>query len=215
MRKLSVLAFIFAFATTACTADEPGDPNPGIVNMPAGGSSGTGGAGGAGGAAGAAGAGGQAGTSVAGNGGMAAGGAGGAGGDMMVAGGGAGGALGGMGGVGGSGGDVADAGVDSGDDGMLHTGMGPCCEVHDGPGCQDPETTACVCELIPECCTVGWTEACTVVVIQKHCEPGVRECVCGSGDGQWQLQATCCMGDWSNLCSSTAVQKCGAAETCF
>ena len=91
---------------------------------------------------------------------------------------------------------------------------GSCCEKSDKPGCGTPETQACVCALQPACCTTAWTETCTFVVAQKFCQPGVRECVCGNGMGQWQ-QFECCAQSWSDTCDSVAVNKCSARAGCF
>jgi hypothetical protein len=130
----------------------------------------------------------------------------------------------GSGGNAGSGGEAAASGGGSGgasgvggESGMgsLQEDLGPCCEAHEGPGCQDQATAECVCAMIPGCCTGNWEEACAIMATQKHCEPGVRSCVCGSGPEEWQLQDQCCMGEWSALCQSTAVQKCGAKDSCF
>jgi hypothetical protein len=57
---------------------------------------------------------------------------------------------------------------------------GSCCVTSTLPGCGDSALQACVCALAPECCTTGWSESCTFIVSQKYCQPGVRECVCGS-----------------------------------
>jgi len=171
--------------------------------------------------------GGASGAGGAGTGAAAAGGAGG-----MMSGGGAGGSAAGSGGggaggqagtatTGGAGGEAAaDAGGLGGEGGASGTGslqedLGPCCEAHDGPGCQDQATAECVCSVIPSCCTDRWEEACAIMVTQKHCEAGIRDCVCGDGADQWQLDSQCCMGDWSALCQSTAVQKCVAKDSCF
>lgn len=175
-----------------------GGGNAGIGG--AGGGSGIGGAGGLGGAGGAAGV-----MSSGGAGGDVAG-TGGAGGEGGAAGlGGAGGE--GAAGAGGEGGSVAGAGGM----GSLQEELGPCCETHDGPGCQDQATAECVCAKLPSCCTESWTEECAIMVAQKHCEPGVRACVCD----EWGLDASCCKGEWPAICQSSAVQKCDAKDTCF
>jgi hypothetical protein len=91
---------------------------------------------------------------------------------------------------------------------------GGCCEEHEEPGCDDAETQACVCERLPDCCTATWDLPCTLIVIQKYCEPGVRECVCGpASDGGWE-QTQCCETEWTNFCDETAIIKCGAKAGC-
>lgn len=91
---------------------------------------------------------------------------------------------------------------------------GSCCIASPAPGCSNPELQACVCERQPSCCEQAWDETCTFIVMQKYCQPGVRECVCGSEEGQWQ-QASCCEQSWGSSCDSVAVNKCGATPGCF
>ena len=112
----------------------------------------------------------------------------------------------------GSGGAMASVMAGAGGSGTL-SGMGSCCDAHDTPGCGDAELQVCVCEKLPSCCTEAWTAACTFLVTQKHCQPGVRECVCGTGDKQWG-QTQCCDNQWSSTCESVAELKCGAAMGC-
>jgi hypothetical protein len=90
---------------------------------------------------------------------------------------------------------------------------GSCCAVSALPGCGDPDLQACVCALQPECCKTAWSQACTFVVAQKYCQRGVRECVCGSAEGQWQ-QASCCGQSWTDTCESVAINKCSASSGC-
>jgi hypothetical protein len=71
-----------------------------------------------------------------------------------------------------------------------------------------------VCELLPSCCTDAWSTACVLIVEQKYCQPGVRECVCGTEDGQWG-QASCCEVAWTDVfCDGVAVDKCSATPGC-
>ncbi|MBN1655930.1 MAG: hypothetical protein JXA30_19340 [Deltaproteobacteria bacterium] len=93
-------------------------------------------------------------------------------------------------------------------------GAGSCCEVHAEPGCNDAQTQSCVCEKLPDCCTNTWDLPCTLIVIQKYCEPGIRECVCGpAANGGWE-QTQCCEVDWTDFCKETAIIKCGAKAGC-
>lgn len=104
---------------------------------------------------------------------------------------------------------------DAGNDASLPVGQGSCCTAHDTPGCSNAELQVCVCEKLPECCTKQWTAACTLIVEQKYCQPGVRDCVCGSGSGQWG-QKSCCESDWSaSFCNQVAESKCGAQRGCM
>jgi hypothetical protein len=68
----------------------------------------------------------------------------------------------------------------------------------------------------PDCCTKAWSLACTLLVQDKYCQPGVRDCVCGTDvdAGQW-AQTTCCAIDWNSDCNTIATAKCGAAQGCF
>ncbi|MET0387217.1 MAG: hypothetical protein ABW321_14710, partial [Polyangiales bacterium] len=93
-------------------------------------------------------------------------------------------------------------------------GTGSCCSAHDTPGCGNADLQVCVCEKLPSCCTDKWDAACTFIVTQKHCQPGVRECVCGSGADQWG-QAQCCEERWSSTCDDVAETKCSAQAGCF
>jgi hypothetical protein len=91
--------------------------------------------------------------------------------------------------------------------------IGSCCSAHDTPGCDNAEIEACVCGKLESCCKETWTQACTFIVTSKYCQAGVRDCVCGDGEGQWQ-QHSCCDSDWSDTCNMVAEIKCGGASGC-
>lgn len=114
--------------------------------------------------------------------------------------------------------DAKDAGVtppsSAAPDGGVVTGSGSCCSEHDTGGCGNADLMVCVCEKDPSCCTKAWTRQCVFIVEQKFCQPGIRDCVCGSADGQWG-QASCCESDWSSTCDSVAKVKCEAVPGCF
>jgi hypothetical protein len=94
-------------------------------------------------------------------------------------------------------------------------GMGSCCSEHDTAGCSNADLQVCVCEKLPACCTKAWDTACVLIVKQKYCQQGVRDCVCGDASGQWG-QHTCCDSNWSeNFCNQVAQNKCGAAPGCL
>jgi hypothetical protein len=115
-------------------------------------------------------------------------------------------------GVDGSTSDPVDAGAADAGPGEL--GMGSCCSEHDTPGCSNASLQVCVCEKLTECCTEAWSTACVLIVTDKYCQPGVRDCVCGNADGQWN-QPQCCNVAWSDtFCDSTAVNHCGAMPGC-
>ena len=90
---------------------------------------------------------------------------------------------------------------------------GSCCSEGSGPGCGDPELQQCVCALAPRCCSEAWDDSCARLVREKNCQSGVRDCVCGNGEGQWQ-QAYCCEGGWNATCESVSIHKCGATAAC-
>lgn len=120
------------------------------------------------------------------------------------------------------GGDTPTATTDGGgitppvgtDGGGAVTGSGSCCSEHDTGGCGNADLMVCVCEKDPSCCTKAWGRQCVFIVEQKYCQPGVRDCVCGSGEGQWG-QAACCESEWSSTCDSVAKLKCDAVTGCF
>lgn len=60
---------------------------------------------------------------------------------------------------------------------------GPCCEVHDSPGCDDPMISECVCKSDSFCCEAYWDDLCVSEVSQFGC--GSCGCVpnCVSADG--------------------------------
>lgn len=90
---------------------------------------------------------------------------------------------------------------------------GSCCSAGTGTGCGDSALQECVCALSPRCCSDGWDESCARLVREKNCQTGVRDCVCGSNEGQWE-QAYCCEGGWNATCESVSIHKCGATAAC-
>jgi hypothetical protein len=109
-------------------------------------------------------------------------------------------------------GSASDAGPDGGSEKSAQN-TGSCCSTSTQPGCGDAALRACVCEREPRCCSEAWDENCTRLVKEKHCQSGVRDCVCGYGEGQWQ-QAYCCQGGWNDTCESVSYNKCGATADC-
>jgi hypothetical protein len=90
-----------------------------------------------------------------------------------------------------------------------HIVKGACCAVHATPGCDDTPTEQCICKLLGDCCTKQWDSVCVQLVREKHCEDGVRDCVCTT----WQQQS-CCDTSWTMACSLVATSKCGAQPAC-
>jgi hypothetical protein len=106
--------------------------------------------------------------------------------------------------------------VDGGDGGLVN--VGSCCTAHTTPGCDNADLELCVCNMTgaSSCCTTAWTLACALLVQQKYCQAGVRQCVCGTDvdAGQW-AQTSCCSTDWTSTCDSVASVKCHAVTGCF
>jgi hypothetical protein len=96
---------------------------------------------------------------------------------------------------------------------MMPSSIGSCCSPHESRGCDNPDIEACVCDKLKSCCTEAWTQACAFIVTTKYCQAGVRDCVCGSADGQWQ-QKSCCDVEWTDTCNTVAEAKCGATKGC-
>lgn len=99
-------------------------------------------------------------------------------------------------------------------DGGVVTGSGSCCSERDSGGCGNADLMVCVCEKDPSCCTKAWGRQCVFIVEQKYCQAGVRDCVCGSAEGQWD-QPQCCTSQWTSTCDSVARLKCDAIPGCF
>jgi hypothetical protein len=98
--------------------------------------------------------------------------------------------------------------------GML--GTGSCCQEQTTPGCGNADLQVCVCEKLPACCTSAWSKPCVLIVKEKYCQPGVRDCVCGTNPdaGQWG-QTMCCDTAWTDNCNTVAEIKCSAVVGCF
>ena len=97
------------------------------------------------------------------------------------------------------------------DAGPVDPTKGACCAVHTTPGCADTDVETCICKLLPDCCTNMWDSICVQLVREKHCEPGVRDCVCMT----WQQQA-CCDTAWTDICRDVAEDpnKCHSQPSC-
>ena len=104
---------------------------------------------------------------------------------------------------------------------------GHCCDPHEGAGCNDAETEACLCNKDPYCCIYEWDEIC-VELTNVYCDacggfdngdcctpngspgcegPAVQQCVC-------EFDSYCCLTAWDQLCVSEADTNCsGDCET--
>jgi hypothetical protein len=101
---------------------------------------------------------------------------------------------------------------------------GSCFESHANPGCEDPSCCAGVCFIDPNCCSVGWDDACVAIA---------RNVCCGDvGCGDWcagscftpsekpfcndaacceavcTIDPFCCSTRWDGICISLAVERC-------
>jgi hypothetical protein len=56
----------------------------------------------------------------------------------------------------------------------------PCCEPHDGPGCEDPGVQLCVCTIDPFCCQSDWDQACINHALAE-CDGGCEGIVAAPG----------------------------------
>ena len=99
-------------------------------------------------------------------------------------------------------------------DGSIGIGSGSCCATRTTPGCSNGDIQVCVCERLSGCCTDSWSTACTLIVEHKYCQPGIRECVCGTAEGQWG-QTACCETAWTDFCDEVAETKCSAIPGCL
>ncbi len=90
---------------------------------------------------------------------------------------------------------------------------GPCCEAGEGPSCVEEDVAACVCAVMPECCTEAWTDACVQAVAGLGCgqcgpnleqccneqpnpgcnDPEIEACVC-------PMDPFCCDSEWDAIC---------------
>jgi hypothetical protein len=86
---------------------------------------------------------------------------------------------------------------------------GLCCYAHSTPGCADPAVEQCVCSMLPECCSKAWGPACEQFIREERCEPDVRGCVCQA----WKV-ATCCDTEWTQACTTSAIERCNANPIC-
>ncbi|MEE9212069.1 MAG: FG-GAP-like repeat-containing protein [Phycisphaeraceae bacterium] len=100
-------------------------------------------------------------------------------------------------------------------------GEGNCYEPHPSPSCADKECCAEVCEEMPTCCQLEWTEECAGLAFDQcpcgapgsgncfdaHETPGCedQEC-CGA---VCRVDGFCCAVGWDEICVEEASQFCG------
>jgi hypothetical protein len=110
-----------------------------------------------------------------------------------------------------------------------------CCAPHSGPGCDDPDLAACVCEEEAFCCAFAWDEGCVDLAEQcGGCGAGTGSTgstgettggdpVCCEGSAMpgcaedlaleacvCGLDPFCCDTQWDDQCVQEAIRQCGA-----
>ena len=115
-------------------------------------------------------------------------------------------------------------------------GAGDCLVAHAGPGCDDVECCALVCDAIPTCCIAafGWDAGCAAAAIDTFCVPdpacgvpGTGSCTDGNStpfcddtcgvdgpcpgccDTVCAVDPFCCDTEWDVLCDGEALDLCG------
>lgn len=119
--------------------------------------------------------------------------------------------------------DVCVGKVDSLGCAMCPVPPGPCCEAHEGAGCEDPAVVECVCAEMPGCCGQSWGPECVDAVETLGCAmcpsncctardtPGcedmaIQDCVCA-------FDAYCCETEWDGTCVFEVEDKlCGSCQ---
>ncbi len=109
-------------------------------------------------------------------------------------------------------------------------GIGSCCEVQLGPGCEDIEVQLCVCELDDFCCEGHWDSLCVDLAVDLECiqceedPPGKQASCCEEstvpGCLEVELEACvceldpfCCNVEWDFVCVDHVEDfECGSCE---
>ncbi|MGH7787718.1 MAG: hypothetical protein ACRERC_12670 [Candidatus Binatia bacterium] len=95
---------------------------------------------------------------------------------------------------------------------------GNCGLTDHGPGCDVPACEACVCAIMPECCTEDWDATCQFNTSQcpaeclavvgdcgdPHPEPGCSDALCEACVCANFLAGSCCENPWSSSCALAA-----------
>lgn len=77
-----------------------------------------------------------------------------------------------------------------------------CCDLHDEPGCSDPDVMSCTCQMDPYCCEQMWDNIC-VDEAQQYCGADcgcTPQCV--TSDGQWKQCGDDGCGGVCGVCSA-------------
>ena len=105
-------------------------------------------------------------------------------------------------------------------------GRGPCLEPHAVPGCSDDICASAVCEVIPECCLLGWDARCVdaarAICVNPDSGDGIGPCnqihqSTGCEDRSCEsvvcfIDPTCCQTAWDAECVSLANFNCNPAS---
>ncbi|MCH2160491.1 MAG: hypothetical protein MK085_01320 [Phycisphaerales bacterium] len=97
---------------------------------------------------------------------------------------------------------------------------GPCHEIHNTPGCNDPSCCELVCKNIPECCSETWdincVEAATVLCTGSCGNPNNGSCFVAHGTSGCKNEACCkavceilprcCEAMWDQTCVDMAIE---------
>ena len=104
-------------------------------------------------------------------------------------------------------------------------GTGDCCTANGTPGCENFDCCDVICSAVPECCSIGWTQACADLAL-AICEPDACQMLCpGTGDccaahssaGCADFDCcdfvctqseSCCTAVWSSSCADLAAILC-------
>jgi len=95
-------------------------------------------------------------------------------------------------------------------------GEGGCCIANGTPGCDDPEVTACVCDMDPYCCETAWDQLCASEA--DECGTCNGDCCVGNdtpGCDDETCEASVCEADpyccdtkWDGICAGAAEDMC-------
>ena len=90
---------------------------------------------------------------------------------------------------------------------------GPCCAVNATPGCDDPDVSACVCQMYPDCCFGSWAPHCQRAAWTQcgaGCQPDCTDDT-QCDDGNDCTLDTC---DAPGLCGHRPDPACAGTESC-
>lgn len=95
------------------------------------------------------------------------------------------------------------------DCGACHT---ECCQAQDRTGCDDPDLSTAVCDELPFCCAVAWTDACAQAVEQVRKGYCCGDSVCSAGESCLSCPGDC--GECPVVCGQHGCQEGETCESC-